>query len=99
MCRGKFKGSYVDVGDRGGLIDDKFKGYVPLSGNFYAYASDETMNELSKCRYVAIGMVCNFYCHGEASFDMFSFKFSLLNDSTGVKSEMILLHPILLSQG
>ena len=77
VCRGKFKGSYVDVGDRGGLIDDKFKGYVPLSGNFYAYASDETMNELSKCRYVAIGMVCNFYCHGEASFDMFSFKLSL----------------------
>lgn len=93
VCRGKFKGSYLDIGDRGGMVDYKFQSHISLSGKFYAYVSDEVIKQLQGLRYVAIGMVCNFYCHGEASFDMYNFKLSHSSPSTSSKSELILPAP------
>jgi len=93
VCRGKFKGGYLDVGDRGGMVEYKFQSHIPLSGKFYAYASDEVIKQLQGLRYVAIGMVCNFYCHGEASFDMYSFKLSHSPSSSANRSELVLPAP------
>jgi hypothetical protein len=93
VCRGKFKGPYIDVGDRGGLVEYKFVSYVPMTGKFYAYISDEVLKKLQGVNYVAIGMVYNLYCHGDASFDIFNFKLAHSSPSTKLRSELVLPAP------